>query len=76
MPVILKSGVPLKSCLKTSNFNKSQSMELGLVRRDSAGKDIGPGDGKGRYKLAFRDRAQQGSKIADVVWVESFKKYN
>ena len=58
MPVTLQSGKPLKSILKTSNFNKSQTQELALVRRDSAGKEISEGPGKGRYKLAFRDKAQ------------------
>lgn len=47
--------------------------EIGLVRRDTQGKAIAEGD---RYKITFRDRSDVGKPIDDIIYVESYKKYN
>ena len=45
-----------------------------LQRRDTAGNTIKETQ---RYKIAFRDKVGNKDKnIADVHWVESYKKYN
>lgn len=46
---------------------------MNLQRRDTSGKDIQSGE---RYKIAFRDKVHRNKPVADVVYVESYKKYN
>ena len=44
-----------------------------LERRDTSGNNIEKGQ---KFKLTFRDKVQTGQSVADVNFVESYKKYN
>ena len=44
------------------------------MRKDRFGNEIRMGD-KG-HKLTFKDQVEKGQRIADIIYVESYKKYN